>query len=99
MSAASPTPAEVTAARVVNAARTGESLCIPGARDLRVGHPLSQTSAPTAAAAHGERVTSVASDVERVEYELAGGGGLTERGLTRRRSSIERLRDWWRGNA
>lgn len=99
MSTASPTPAEVTAARVVNAARTGAPLCIPGARDARARRPAGPTSAPTAAAAHGEKVTSTAADAERVEYELAGGGGLTERGLARHRSSIERLREWWRAGA
>jgi hypothetical protein len=90
MDAARPTAAEKTAAIVSSAVQTGASLCIPGAREARVGRPAERpagaTRAPAAAAAEG-----TASHLERREYERAGGGAPGERGITRRTSVIERL--------
>jgi hypothetical protein len=89
----SPTPAEVTAAVVLSAAQAGAPLCIPGAIDVRVGHGASRTSASTAGTRPAETDARTPPDVERLEYERAGGGAPSERGLTRRAKVIERL---WR---
>src|SRR6185503_13999567 len=95
--------AEVTAGVVLKAANTGAPLCIPGALDVRVAHSARGTPDPNVgnAAAVAEPETGgapragqdhgTASDRERREYQLAGGGSPGERGITRRGSAIERL--------
>lgn len=89
----SPTPAEATAAVVLSAAQAGAPLCIPGAIDVRVGHSGSRTSAPAAGTRPAETDARTSPDLERLEYQRAGGGAPSERGLTRRSKVIERL---WR---
>jgi len=86
--------AEVTAAVVSKAARTGAPLCIPGALDVRVGRSARGTPGAIVgnnAADVANSATGTASDRERREYQLAGGGAPGERGTTRRASAIERL--------
>jgi hypothetical protein len=85
------TPAEMTAAIVLNAARTGASLCIPGALDVRVGHTARRTSSATGGAPPVAKDAGTASDPERRENELAGGGAPSERGIIRRANVLERL--------
>ena len=82
------TSAERTAVIVSNAVQTGASLCIPGAREERVEQAVSRAAgaAPGAPPAAG-----TASDFERREYEIAGGGAPGERGITKRVNVIERL--------
>jgi hypothetical protein len=86
-----PTPAEMTAAIVLSAASTGASLCIPGALDLRSGHPVSRTSGEVGATSPAVNDARTSSDPGRRESELAGGGASSERGITRRAGLIERL--------
>jgi hypothetical protein len=85
--------AEVTAGVVSKAANTGAPLCIPGALDVRVARSARGTPGAIAgnAAAVANPATGTASDRERREYQLAGGGAPGERGITRRGSVIERL--------
>ena len=82
------TSAERTAAIVSKAVQTGASLCIPGAREERVEPPATRAAGavPGALPAAG-----TASDRERREYEIAGGGAPGERGVTKRATVIERL--------
>jgi hypothetical protein len=87
-----PTPAEKTAAIVSIAVQTGASLCIPGAREMRVGGPAARrTAAATGGAPPADADTGTASQRERREYEIAGGGAPGERSITRRATVIERL--------
>ena len=88
------TPAEKTAAIISRATQTGAPLCIPGGLEVRVGNAARR--APDATSATGsalpaEEDRGMASDRERLEYQLAGGGAPSERGITRRESVIERL--------
>lgn len=88
------TPAETTAAIISKATQTGASLSIPGSLEARVGRAARR--APDATSATGseppaEKDGGMASDRERREYQLAGGGAPSERGITRRESVIERL--------
>lgn len=86
-----PTPAQATAAVVLTASRTGARLCIPGGLDVRVGPATRrQSDAPSAPPAQQEE-KSASVDAERREYERAGGGAPSERGITRRVNAIERL--------
>jgi hypothetical protein len=87
------TPADMTAAIILRAARTGAPLCIPGALDVRVGRTARRTSSATGGAPPVAKDAGTASDPERREYELAGGGAPSERGITRRATVIERLCD------
>ena len=80
--------AEATATIVMNAAQTGESLCIPGTRELRT-----RITGPTAEAALPVlRDVAAPGDVEQREYERAGGGAPGERDTTRRATVFEQLR-------
>jgi hypothetical protein len=88
---ARPTSAEMTAAIVLDAARTGASLCIPGAREARVARPAGRTAVGPVSGPPAEADARTAAHRERLEYELAGGGAASERGSTRRASVIERL--------
>jgi hypothetical protein len=85
------TPADMTAAIVLRAARTGAPLSIPGALDVRVGHAPSRTSSATEGAPPVAKDAGGSSDPERREYELAGGGAPSERGIIRRANVLERL--------
>ena len=84
--------AEMTAAIVSRAVQTGASLCIPGAREVRVGRPASPTSVATGGTPPTE-TDERAVTPERRESELAGGGAPSERGIIRRANAIERLYD------
>ena len=88
------TPAEKTAAIISRASQTGASLCIPGGLEVRVGRAARRAPDATSATGHApsaEKDGGMASDRERREYQLAGGGAPGERGITRRESVIERL--------
>jgi hypothetical protein len=85
-----PSSAEKTAAIVSSAVETGASLCIPGAREPRVGRPAGR-DAVAAGATPSEAAAGTASQREQREYQRAGGGAASERGLTRHTSVIERL--------
>lgn len=90
MDAGRPTAAEKTAAIISSAVQTGASLCIPGAREVRVGRPAGRPARATGGAPPAE-AAGTASQRERREYEIAGGGAPGERGITRRANVIERL--------
>lgn len=83
--------AEKTAAIVSRAVQTGASLCIPGAREPRVGRPAHRAAGATGGAPPAEADAGTASQLERLEYERAGGGAPSERGITRHVNVIERL--------
>jgi hypothetical protein len=91
MTPPSPTPAEATAAVVLRAVQTGVPLCIPGAIDVRVGQPASRPAASLGVTRAAEKDARTAPDLERREYERAGGGAPSERGVTRHANVIDRL--------
>lgn len=91
MDARRSTSAEKTAAIISHAVQTGASLCIPGAREHRVERPVSQAAPAAGGSAPVDAAAGTASDVERREYERAGGGAPAGRGMTRRPNLIERL--------
>lgn len=87
-----PTAAEATVAIVLSAAQTGASLCIPGAREVRVAHAASVTPAADKSAPPVAAVVRLApDDAEQREYARAGGGAPSERAVNRRVGVIERL--------
>ena len=86
------TAAETTVAIVLSAAQTGASLCIPGAREVRVAHAESVTPTADAAAPLVAAVARPApDDAEQREYARAGGGAPSERAVNRRVGVIERF--------
>jgi hypothetical protein len=87
------TAAEATIATVLSAAQTGASLCIPGAREVRVGHSTRPTPAADgdAPAVTVTAARAAPDDAEQREYARAGGGAPGERDSTRRATLIERL--------
>jgi hypothetical protein len=85
------TAAEKTAAIVLSAVETGASLCIPGAREARVGHVATRTAAAPAGATRAEAAAGTAAHRERGESERAGGGAPSERGVTRHAGVFERV--------
>ena len=88
------TPAEKTAAIISRATQTGAPLCIPGGLEVRAARAVRRAPDATSAterAPSAEKDRGMASDRERREYQLAGGGAPSERGITRRESVIERL--------
>ena len=91
MDAARPTAAEKTAAIVSTAVQTGDSLCIPGAREGRAQRPAGPPAGAPGGAPAAEAAAGTASQLERREYERTGGGAPSERGITRRATVIERL--------
>jgi hypothetical protein len=86
-----PTPAQVTAGLVLTASRAGQRLNIPGGLDVRVGHGPSRVPDASGSTPPAQQEERTAPDLERREYERAGGGAPSERGRTRRWSVIERL--------
>jgi len=84
------TAAEATIATVLSAAQTGASLCIPGAREVRVGHSTRLATADGDASVV-TAIRAAPDDAEQREYARAGGGAPGERDSTRRATLIERL--------
>jgi len=82
------TSAARTASIVSKAVLTGASLCIPGAREDRVDQSVSRVAG---AVRRALPAAGTAADLERREYEIAGGGAPGERGTTKRANVIERL--------
>jgi hypothetical protein len=69
--------AERTASIVVDAARSGAPLCIPGARESRPQSDAAPAATRAQAAAHVSTITF--SELNRLAYAREGGGALSER--------------------
>jgi hypothetical protein len=74
--------AERTATIVVNAARSGAPLCIPGARESRLR--TDPVSAALWTHEVSENPTIRFSELSRLAYAREGGGALSERAAQRR---------------
>jgi hypothetical protein len=73
-------PAEGTAALLVQANRSGTSVMIPGAFETRVSNAATLPSPRPADAAAIRRAGTIAAfDQERLEHEREGGGAPSER--------------------
>jgi hypothetical protein len=73
------TGGEATAALLQDAADGGRSVMIPGAFDASFRVPIDRASLQSVNGANWSGVTDAISDVDRAEYELEGGGALSER--------------------
>jgi hypothetical protein len=79
MNDARQSPAEETAALLVQAQRSGSPVLIPGAFEKRSAGPRADLpSAPDVVTGHAHPI--VVSDLARLEYEREGGGAPSARG-------------------
>jgi hypothetical protein len=73
------THAEDTAALLQQAARSGVPVLIPGAREMRAGHPPARPIAAAPEPATPPAPAAAAVDRDRLEHEREGGGAPSQR--------------------
>jgi hypothetical protein len=88
------TPAENTAAILQEAAHGGLPVMIPGAFDVLDRHPRTEPPMATPEPVAPPSRTDEADDLQRLEYELEGGGAPSER---QRRPHRTLLASFWHG--